>query len=163
MNHFSRVIDRSEPDIKRQHAGRLQPAQAFCLLLLCSSINQPSSWHSCKPRSNQRGTLPPTLPPHPTPLQHWHQTPCPTSLPVALLIVASHMNCVNCPSSDPLSLISSPVLPPASPLPHRQPPPPLVFRGEQTKLLIISVMQPLCSALIKGAASGLYIHRQPLG
>lgn len=124
MNDFSRVIDRSEPDIKRQHAGRLQPAQAFCLLLLCSSINQPSSWHSCKPRSNQRGTLPPTLPPHPTPLQHWHQTPCPTSLPVALLIVASHMNCVNCPSSDPLSLISSPVLPPASPLPHRQPPPP---------------------------------------
>lgn len=67
------------------------------------------------------------------------------------------------PFFDPLSPICSPAIPPLSPyalLPVPCPrcsfPPPL-DQGEQTKLLIISVLQPLFCALIKGAASGLCV------
>lgn len=149
MNHFSHVIDRSE---KRHHAERL--LRHFSPLLLCSSINQPSSWHSCKPRSI-------SAPPPPS-TDTRHLVPLPSLWPFSLsdhtwtALTAPPLT--HCPLFPPRCCLLRLLCPVASPrLPS------LVFRGEQTKLLIISVMQPLGSALIKGAASGLCMHRQPLG
>lgn len=111
MNHFSRVIDRSEPAKKTPSRRRTADCSSgFLFLLLCSSINQPSSWHSRK-----ASLYPPPPPPTPlTPDTLSHFPPC----------GPSHCRIITHELLTAPPLTRCPLFPPPSRLPHRQPPSP---------------------------------------
>lgn len=152
MNHFSRVIDRSEPDGKLHHTEWLRRHFAFyssahLLISLPLGIRASLALTAWQPSSHH--------PSHATDTRHL--VPLPSLWPFSLSYHTWNMLTALLWPTVPyfLPLRTSPV--------SSTPAHPLLFRREQTKLPIISVVQPTCCGLIKGAASGLCVHRQPLG